>query len=526
MTSIEFLRNLLEFPDQYVVRWGSECNPKKLWRIFEVNHDTTEEGTVINYKETPTPIGFETYGDAAVVASIMSAFGQNKKRERMETAAKSESSELEQAVDEPSEIELKYHTLSQKLDEANSLIAKLLPSYKPEDEATLDGLYRILEKGEITIDGDEILHGKWRVFTGPCMRITREPVIFRRLIYAEKNNEYYYLKPNDVIKEGDDSANINSSNWQPVTAYNVGKTADHDFNFKFRRLNTDRDLKDTVDNDTSDISGFEEIDKVIAKAENPYHSVGRRLLSLEELGHQQGWLSHYERDVMFASNFIGQKSNTRENCESPKSWTKPASPEPKEPESGFRWVIVGETIQENDQFWNTSAGKWSFVVEWGHTVSQMLGNDTIRRIVNLGEGYRLLKSWEKLEEGDEFMWGFEWDRTKEPGLTVDEVRIQAHDNLIYRRKIDPGPSCRLLEVGETILAGDEQKSKDIGGDRHHFTRSWPSCVHYVGKTVPNWENTKYVFRRKVEPVATKSLTIGDYEKAAENAAGYSFNHGN
>ena len=160
MTSIEALRNLLEFPDQYVVRWGSECNPKKPWRIFEANYDTTEEGMVINYKETPTPIGFETYGDAAAVTSIMSAFSQsdnrNKKRERMETAAKSESSELEQAVNEPSEIEPKYHTLSQKLDEANSLIAKLLPSYKPEDESTLDGVYRILEKGEITIDGGQL----------------------------------------------------------------------------------------------------------------------------------------------------------------------------------------------------------------------------------------------------------------------------------------------------------------------------------------------------------------------------------
>jgi len=535
MTSIEFLRNLLEFPDQYVVRWCSECNPKKPWRIFEANYDTTEEGMVINYKETPTPIGFETYGDAAAVTSIMSAFSQsdnrNKKREIMETAAKSESSELEQAVNEPSEIEPKYHALSQKLDEANSLIAKLLPSYKPEDESTLDGVYRILEKGEITIDGDEILHGKWRVFTGPCMRITREPVIFRRLIYAEKNNEYYYLKPSDVIEEGDDTARIKSNDWKPVNSHNVGKTVDHDFNFKFfkfRRLNTDRDLKDTVDSDTSDISGFEEIGKVIAKAENPYpDSVGRRLLSLEEkeIGNQ-GFIGNCERDVTFASSLIGQKSNTRENRESPKSWTKPASPESKEPESGFRWVIVGETIQENDQFWNALANKWSFVGEWGHPVSQMLGNNAIRRIVNLGEGYRLLKSWETLDDADEFMWGLEWDRTKEPGRTVDEVRIQARDNLIYRRKIDPGPGERLLEVGETILAGDEQKSKDIGSDRHHFTRSWPLCTYYVGKTVPNWENTQYVFRRKIGPVATKSLTIGDYEKAAENAAGYSFNHGN
>lgn len=127
--------------------------------------------------------------------------------------------------------------------------------------------------------------------------------------------------------------------------------------------------------------------------------------------------------------------------------------------------------------------------------------------INPGEGYRLLKDGEILQEGDEVFEQSRWKPTIFKGHTVGQGMPKGG---IYRRKleepkaeknepaIDPGEGYRLLDIGEALQDGDEFL---VGGDiwllsNGHRRKQKVGDTGYSGP-----------YRRKIE--TTFSVDTGD-----------------
>lgn len=92
--------------------------------------------------------------------------------------------------------------------------------------------------------------------------------------------------------------------------------------------------------------------------------------------------------------------------------------------------------------------------------------------IDPGPGYRLLRTSERLKDGDEYFDMDLWRKTTNSGSVVGKAGFMCY----YRRKIEPGPGFRLLEEGEMIPPVYEWLD-DVGEWRKHGTRAGVRYCH-------------------------------------------------
>ena len=200
---------------------------------------------------------------------------------------------------------------------------------------------------------------------------------------------------------------------------------------------------------------------------------------------------------------------------------------------GWRWVEPSEILRAGDEYYGVNCG---FVETgaWGYPANHEgnVYNSRYRRCVtpdskpveivgnrsDVGEGWRPVRTGERLEAGDQFADGSNADKSDcvtgewEPvyGFAVGGFG-NSHNR--YRRRVTPdskpveiagdkpdvGEGWRLIEIGEVIEAGDELSMLPNGAP-------WIRAIHTVGQVRNAAWNS--IYRRRVKPVTTlKTKTI-------------------
>ncbi len=166
---------------------------------------------------------------------------------------------------------------------------------------------------------------------------------------------------------------------------------------------------------------------------------------------------------------------------------------------GYRLLKVGEIIEEGDESCRVSNGR----EVWERRTARIgdVWNPPMyptRRVVllpgevNPGYGYRLLGHGEKIQEGDEWLSGKVWLKRE-----VTLGKFQGHDGskLPTRRKVDVGEGYRLLEENEKVDGGQDECARDYSDD-------WePVMGLHDYRAGAHWPT--YRIRRKIKVEAPK-----------------------
>lgn len=162
----------------------------------------------------------------------------------------------------------------------------------------------------------------------------------------------------------------------------------------------------------------------------------------------------------------------------------------RDPGPGYRAVVVGEVIRTGDQMFN-DFGEWVEVPPSNDGILRHSGHLAMRRKKEVttpdpGPGYRLLDKGETILAGDEFMnisrTDPRWKVTTRAGL----AHRSTTGNQFYRRKVI-GPGFIEVLAGECMVLGDETFNP--------FERAWdPVSTHNVGK--PRGQ-TQWITRRRL-----------------------------
>jgi|WetSurMetagenome_2_1015567.scaffolds.fasta_scaffold99604_3 hypothetical protein len=131
------------------------------------------------------------------------------------------------------------------------------------------------------------------------------------------------------------------------------------------------------------------------------------------------------------------------------------TPEVKvDPGEGYRLLADDEVIKTGDEFWSIDQNVWTLTTFQGFTPEEQ--DLTYRRklaapepTLDPGEGYRLLKDDEVIQEGDEY-WATSckvWDYSTCVGSTPEKQCC------VYRRKIAPHNGVSVCELGKVYTAG-------------------------------------------------------------------------
>jgi len=121
---------------------------------------------------------------------------------------------------------------------------------------------------------------------------------------------------------------------------------------------------------------------------------------------------------------------------------------------GYRYLEENEVIKTGDEFWSIDQNVWTLTTFQGFTPEEQ--DLTYRRklaapepTLDPGEGYRLLKDDEVIQEGDEY-WATSckvWDYSTCVGSTPEKQCC------VYRRKIAPHNGVSVCELGKVYTAG-------------------------------------------------------------------------
>ena len=177
-----------------------------------------------------------------------------------------------------------------------------------------------------------------------------------------------------------------------------------------------------------------------------------------------------------------------------------------EPHAGYgnRYLSSEEILRDGDEYKCIDA-ECGCTHEWmktsGAGIEARLAFNTdraiYRRKVEIPAGYRRLEIGETIEPGDEYAVHYrdEWLKTGRYCFH-DVARVSPADHT-FRRKvvIDPGVGYRLIEISETLRAGDECKP----ACRPEW--SWNSICNSEGDDVSRYPN--WVFRRAAKSEAAQ-----------------------
>jgi hypothetical protein len=181
----------------------------------------------------------------------------------------------------------------------------------------------------------------------------------------------------------------------------------------------------------------------------------------------------------------------------------------QDPGPGYRLLKPGEIIEESDQVYYISTGKWMPVTKG---IGQAFGSQGLsflprrRRVLpDPGPGYRLLEKGEAIRKSDEFWVGGAWNLEVH---SAEGKTFGGHGYFLPRRRkmtpeIDPGEGYRLLQDGEIIKPGD--KILSVTGGWWPCTATLGQCVAYgftIRRPVPEMDGS---FCRGVQEPKEPSL---------------------